>query len=115
MSKLPNALCEENKDEEDLINLTNPPKQLNHYQKPASKLKSMLKTSKLHATQKRSESFGPLHSQNFMQENPMATHFAPPRANSANSKSKFLTKTNLNQGEEQPMMDVRPVSVSEQQ
>jgi hypothetical protein len=43
----------------------------------------------------------------------MATHFAPPRANSANSKSKFLTKTNFTQGEEQPMVDARPISVSE--
>lgn len=43
------ALCEENKDEEDLVNLENPPKQLNHYNKPASALKSKLKTSKLHA------------------------------------------------------------------
>ncbi len=91
----PNALCEENKDEDDLINLTNPPKQLNHYQKSASQLKSKLRTSKLHAVQKRQEMFGAVHSQNFTQENTQATHQVPPRGNSAmNSKSKFLTKTN---------------------
>lgn len=52
------ALCEENKDEEDLVNLENPPKQLNHYNKPATQLKSKLKTSKLHAAQKRQDHFG---------------------------------------------------------
>jgi len=45
----PLALCEENEDAADLINLSNPCKQLNHYQKPASSLRSKLKNSKLHA------------------------------------------------------------------
>jgi hypothetical protein len=38
------GLCEENRDEEDLVNLVNPPKQRNHYIKPASKLKPALKS-----------------------------------------------------------------------
>ena len=33
--RAPQSLCEENEDADDLINLVNPPKQLNHYQKPA--------------------------------------------------------------------------------
>ena len=47
------TLCEENKDEEDLINIDHPPKQMNHYLKPATNLKSKLKNSKLHDAQKR--------------------------------------------------------------
>ena len=54
----PQPLCEENEDAADLVNLMNPPKQLNHYQKPASSLKSKLKNSKLHAAQKRQEHNG---------------------------------------------------------
>jgi hypothetical protein len=42
-----NPLTEENKDEDDLINLVKPAKQLNHYTKPSHLLKSKLKTSKL--------------------------------------------------------------------
>ncbi|MFO0116879.1 MAG: hypothetical protein ACK521_04450 [bacterium] len=40
-------LTEENRDEDDLINLVKPAKQLNHYTKPSHALKSKLKTSKL--------------------------------------------------------------------
>lgn len=89
------ALCEENRDEEDLINLVNPPKQMNHRSKPAHALKSKLKNSKLHLAQKRQEQFA---------ANQMAAGYnmhgakqpqgpMPVRANSANAKSKFLTKT----------------------
>jgi hypothetical protein len=42
------GLTEENKDEEDLVNLDKPEKQLNHYTKPSSQLKSKLRTSKLY-------------------------------------------------------------------
>ena len=95
----PKSLCEENEDAKDLINLINPPKQMNHYHKPAAQLKSKLKNSKLHAAQKRQEQYGAASSQlnqNFMKEPATEpTPQAPPRANSANSKSKFLTKTQL--------------------
>lgn len=49
----PKALCEENEDRDDLVNLNSPPEQLNHYKKPANALKSKLKNSKLHSAQKR--------------------------------------------------------------
>lgn len=45
------TLTEENRDCDDLVNLSNPAKQMNHYQKPASKYKSKLKGSKLHQAQ----------------------------------------------------------------
>lgn len=41
------GLTEENNDEDDLVNLDKPDKQLNHYTKPCSQLKSKLRTSKL--------------------------------------------------------------------
>lgn len=40
------ALCEENRDCDDLVNLNNPARQINHYTKPSSALKSRLKGGK---------------------------------------------------------------------
>jgi hypothetical protein len=44
-------LWEENRDCDDLVNLVNPPKQMNHYTKHHSQLKSKLKGSKTHQSQ----------------------------------------------------------------
>lgn len=69
----PQPLCEENEDAADLINQVNPAKQLNHYQKTASSLKSKLKNSKLHASQKRQEQYGvSQQAQNFLNQAPDA-------------------------------------------
>ena len=46
------ALCEENRDEDDLVNLVNPPKQRNHYTKHKDNIKSALKGTKLHTQQR---------------------------------------------------------------
>ena len=48
------ALCEENRDEDDLVNLVNPPKQRNHYDKKAANIKSGLKGTKLYLQQRQS-------------------------------------------------------------
>lgn len=45
-SNFQQSLCEENRDEDDLVNLHNPPKQRNHYTKHHSNCKSALKVGK---------------------------------------------------------------------
>ena len=41
-------LWEENRDADDLVNISNPPKQMNHYVKPTVPIKGKLKGTKLH-------------------------------------------------------------------
>ena len=52
-------LCEENQDKDDLVNLVNPAKQMNHYTKCNSNLQSKLKGSKLNQQQRQTRSVTP--------------------------------------------------------
>lgn len=52
-------LCEENQDKDDLVNLQNPPKQMNHYTKSNLNLPSKLKGSKLNTQQRQTRSVTP--------------------------------------------------------
>lgn len=76
-------LTEENRDEEDLINLVKPAKQLNHYTKPSHLLKSKLKTSQLF--QQQNARTGQLKGSRVT---PHAQQMQQPV-----QRSKFLTKT----------------------